>query len=457
MFNIKKDNSWRGYQSDYINSKKRKALILKVARAVAGVLFILLVILSIGFIRDIIKDHTDIDPEPLKQESVSQKRQPDMDQISRRELSFMINDTDFCQSDKNIFFVNTPDQNYKITTSIDVYLQEYLLSSLKKLKRKKRGKPQRIAIVVIEPDTGKIIAMTGFDLAKPKQNPCIESDYPAASLFKIITAAAAVETLNYTPKTRLYFNGDKYTLYKRQLKDVKNKYTYRVSFSRAFAESINPVFGKIGKNYLGREKLEIYADLFGFNKIVKTEIPFYSGFFQINDNEYHLAELGCGFNNDTKISPLFAAMFSGAIINSGDIMTPSLVEHVTNGDGKVVYKNQKATYKTAISPETASTLISLMQTTISRGTARKTFYGSSRDKILSKLLIGGKTGSLYNKKHTVKYDWFTGFAKDKKTDRKISMAIVVGHRKYIGTRATSYAKMILKQYYKTDHTKAAYF
>ena len=71
------------------------------------------------------------------------------------------------------------------------------------------------------------------------------------------------------------------------------------------------------------------------------------------------------------------------------------------------------------------------------------------------LIIGGKTGSLYNREHTVKYDWFTGFGEKKGTDSKIALSIVVGHRKYIGTRAAAYAKMILKQYFKTPRQAAA--
>jgi len=147
-------------------------------------------------------------------------------------------------------------------------------------------------------------------------------------------------------------------------------------------------------------------------------------------------------------------MVTAAMINSGNLMVPSIVEHVTDAEGKVIYKNKKATYKSAIQPKTASTMMALMQKTVSKGTARKSFRGSSRDGILSGLIIGGKTGSLYNKQHTVKYDWFTGFGTDKKTDKKIAMAIVVGHRKYIGTRASTYAKMILKQYFK-PHNRTA--
>lgn len=368
--------------------------------------------------------------------------------LSKTQLNKIISHTPFNRTDKNIFFEETPQGRYKVTTSIDIYLQEYLLSLLDKLKPLTRGKPQRIAMVVMEPDTGKIIAMTGFDLDHPANNPCLESDYPAASIIKIVTAAAAVETLNYKSQTPVSFNGNKYTLYKRQLTDANNKYTTKTAFSRAFAESINPVFGKLGKNYLGREKLDRYAEAFGFNKVIPNELPFSSGAFKTNSSEYHLAELGCGFNTDTTISPVFAAMLIASIVNSGNMVLPGIVEHVTGSDGTILYKNGITPYKKVIQPETAAVMMDLLETTITHGTAKKIFRGASRDKVLSKLVIGGKTGSLYNKDHTVKYDWFAGFGKDNKTNRKIALAIVVGHRKFIGTRAGEYARMILRQYYK---------
>jgi membrane peptidoglycan carboxypeptidase len=141
-------------------------------------------------------------------------------------------------------------------------------------------------------------------------------------------------------------------------------------------------------------------------------------------------------------------MLASAVVNSGDIMLPVIIEHVTDSNGSIIYKNQKTKYVSAITPETAATMIKLMQRTASKGTAKRTFRNASKDKILSKLIIGGKTGSLYNREHTVKYDWFTGFAKETKTKKTIALSVVVGHRKYIGTRAPTYAKMILKQHFK---------
>lgn len=455
------ENSWRNFQSGYILGEKKKSFF-PFKTAIIAFMAVVFLIGSVYLLFSPIPENKsilqpsadlksedrsgqDIDPKP---DNPSKKSLEHPVQLSKNQIHKIISHTQFNRTDKNIFFEDTSQGRYKIFTSIDIYLQEYLLSQLDKLKTLTRGKPQRIAMIVMEADTGKIIAMTGFDLGNPDANPCLESDYPAASIIKIVTAAAAVETLNYNPQTPLSFNGNKYTLYKRQLTDVTTKHTNKTTFSRAFAESINPVFGKIGKNYLGKGKLDHYAGLFGFNQVVPTELSFLSGKFKTNTTEYHLAELGCGFNTDTTISPVFAAMLIASIVNSGNMVLPSIVEHVTGPDGTILYKNKITPYKKTIQPQTAKTMMDLLAKTITHGTAKKIFKGSSRDKVLSKLLIGGKTGSLYNKGNTVKYDWFAGFGKEKNTNRKIVMAIVVGHRKYIGTRASEYAKMIIRQYFK---------
>ena len=369
-------------------------------------------------------------------------------QFTKADLKGLISETVFLNADKDIFFVDTQDKSYTITTSLDTRLQKTLVSAMARLKTLNRGKPQRIAIVAMDPANGSLKGMAGFDLDNSDANPCMASDYPAASIFKIITASAAIDSLGYTAHTPLYFNGNKYTLYNRQISEVKNKYTSKTSLSRAFAESINPVFGKIGKNYLGRKKLNTYAHAFGFNQAPDSELSFESGRFSVTGSDYHLAELGCGFNRQTMISPMFGAMLVTTILNSGTSLVPRIVNQVTTSNGQTIYKGKKEYYKTAITPKTADTMIQLMQTTVTRGTAKKSFRGYSRDKVLSKLVIGGKTGSLYNRERTVKYDWFTGFGKEKNGEKALAIAVVVGHKKYIGTRASTFARIILKTYFK---------
>jgi penicillin-binding protein A len=457
LYTYKKENSWQEHQSDFILRRRKKQFLQKSVRL--SLLVIIPSLLVIGawyfldlktFFRQVIK--TQASPAQTKAPAPDSLLSP-KDSLSTVDLKGLIRETPFLNAEKNVFFVDTPKKSYTITTSLDTKLQKNLVSAMRHLKTLDRGKPQRIAIVAIDPDNGKIKAMAGFDLDNPRANPCLASDYPAASIIKIITAAAAVDSLGYTAQTPLYFNGNKYTLYKRQLTERKNKYTTKITLARAFAQSINPIFGKLGKNDLGRERLDAYAQAFGFNQTPDSELEFESGRFSAQGSEFHLAELGCGFNRDTMISPLFGAMLVTNILNSGTSLVPHIVDQVATNDGQIIYKGQKASYKTPITSRTAKTMITLMETTISKGTAKKSFRGFSRDKILSKLSIGGKTGSLYNRAGTVKYDWFVGFGKEKTGNKRLAVAIVVGHKKYIGTRASRYARKILKTYFKAPPTQ----
>ncbi len=462
MDNHSRDNSWREFQSEYIVQKKKKEQFIRTVKSFIGILTLVFLFAGISFLNIEVPEKNKIssstpDETPKEATQASTPSPPpspsaspltETGAFSKEKLAGILSKTDISKTDKHIFQVDTPEDKFNIVTSIDTSLQEYLLSLITQMKQLTRGKPQRIAFVVMEPDTGKIIAMTGYDLDKPQSNPCIESDFPAASVFKIVTASAAVETLGYDPETQLYFSGNKYTLYKGQVKDGNNKRSCQISFSSAFAESINPVFGKIGKNFLGKEKLESYANAFGFNQTVHSELPFISGTFETNNNEFHMAELGSGYNYDTTISPVFGAMLISAVVNKGKAMMPTLVEHVSDSDGDIIYKSKPATYKSAITPKTAETMMQIMQKTITMGTARKSFRNASKDPVLSKLVMGGKTGSLNNREHTIKYDWFTGFGKEKNGNKKIAMAIVVGHGEYIGTKSSAYGNMILKQYFK---------
>jgi len=370
--------------------------------------------------------------------------------LSLTRVREMLQDKTLLNARKNIFFADTPQESFRIATSLDPDLNAFLISRLDHLKTLTRGKPRQIAMVVMDANLGRILAMAGFDLENPETNPCTAAIFPAASVFKIVTAAAAVDALGYTPQTPLYFNGNKYTLYKRQLKEVKNRYTVKVSLAKAFADSINPVFGKLGQTYLGKDKLSAYARAFGFNQTPLTDLVFDGGRFSIEEDPFHLAELGCGFNRDTLISPVFGAMMLTPLFNQGQMLLPAVVSRVTNAKGETVYTHTRESLAQAIDPASAPAIIRLMEKTVSRGTARKAFGKFSRDKTLGELVIGGKTGSLSNREHTIKYDWFTGFGKEKTGPKAIVVSIVVGHGKYIGTRAGTHARSILEHYFSRN-------
>ncbi|WP_462268746.1 penicillin-binding transpeptidase domain-containing protein [Desulfobacter sp.] len=448
---MKTELSWRELQTGYSRQKKRHTMTGRIRQTVGflclGVAAIALLWFGTHTVSKLGERLFSQKPEKVESEPAPPKH------LGKSEVKALLHNIDILNSKTDIFFADGPSWTYTIHTQLDTRLQAKLIRTLNYLKTLDRGKPELIGMVAMDGSTGFIKAMAGFNQANPATNPCTSARYPAASIFKIVTASAAVEKLNYTATTPLYFNGRKYTLYKRQLTNHKTKYTNRVTLETAFSKSINPVFGKLGQLALGKTELNNFAEKFGFNQNPNTDFDFPIPHFATNGSEYHLAELGCGFNRDTLISPVFAATMVSAMVNKGQSLVPRLVDRISNSDEVEIYKSTKEVYKTPVSPKTAATMKRLMKKTISGGTARKSFRGYSRDKILSNLLIGGKTGSLSNRAHTIKYDWFTGFGQQKTTKETLIVAVVVGHGKYIGTRACIHAKNMLKTYFSTPKPK----
>jgi len=244
------------------------------------------------------------------------------------------------------------------------------------------------------------------------------------------------------------FNGYKHTLYKSQLKDRSNRYTNTISFKDSFAQSVNPVFGKLGVLHLGKPQLEAYGDAFGFNHPFDFEISCAPSHLAIRDNPYHWAEIASGFNNQTTLSPLHGAILAAIPLIQGRLVEPTIVDRIIDNNGEVLYRNEPTFTGQAVAAKTARIIASLMEATVTSGTCRKTFRGARRDKVLSRLTIGGKTGSIYDKAHTTRFDWFVGFARTKQGSDKLAVAALVAHEEYIGRRASEYARMVFKHYFQ---------
>ena len=367
--------------------------------------------------------------------------------IEKADVHILLGKTRLINLEANPIKVDFDGRPYQVSTSLDLGLQQYLL------KRMDRENSRYIGIVAMAPDTGRILAMAGFNKIDPDQDPCLVAEYPAASLFKIVTAAAAVEEKGYTAGSRFNFNGYKHTLYKRQLTDKTNRYTNSISLRDSFAQSVNPVFGKIGALVLKRETLEAYGDAFAFNRQIDFELHWPTSRLAVDDESYHRAEIASGFNRQTTLSPLHGAVIVSAVVNGGKPVEPTLVDRIIDDKGNPVYQTEPQFLTAAVSPKTADVLNQLMIATVASGTAKKIFRGHGRSKVLSRLKLGGKTGSIYNRTHDARFDWFVGFATEKKGSEKIVVAVVVAHEDYIGIRAGQYARMAIEHYFKDYFAK----
>lgn len=362
-------------------------------------------------------------------------------EVDKAAMQALIKPADLFNRSSGRFTVNGHGQPLVVETTLDMDLQRSLVDALD------TRTARFIAVVAVDPDTGRILAMAGHDRDGESENPCLDNRFPAASLFKIVTAAAAVQEANLDGASELHFDGGRYTLYRSQIKDKVTRYTTRIPLLDAFAGSVNPVFGKLGALQLGMDSLTRWAAAFGFNRPIPFEAPLAPSRFEASADAYHLAELASGFNRQTTVSPLHAALIAAATVNAGRLYEPSAVARIVDAEGQVRYESRPRLLGQPMAAHTAAEIAAMMEASVRKGTCRKPFQGSVRDPVLKRLAIGGKSGSIDNQDHSARIDWFAGWAAEREGDAEIAVAVVVAHEKYIGTRAGTYARRVMADYF----------
>jgi cell division protein FtsI/penicillin-binding protein 2 len=325
----------------------------------------------------------------------------------------------------------------RLTYTLDSNLNEFLDNIYA------RYKPDYGAFVALDASTGAVLAMKSFIKGdEPWGNLTLRNSYPAASVFKVITAAASLDQDLLEPNSVLRYNGKKTSLYKSQvLRHKDNKWTRRPTLKSAFAESINTVFARIGIYILGASQLDNYAHRFRFNTEVMTDFDFETGLTEIVDDEWRIAESASGYTRTNTLSPMHGAMLAGAVINDGQMMLPFIVEIATDPWGVPLYLDNPKVLDSPISSATAAELRQLMGETVRRGSARKSFSKFFKGEF-ENLEVGGKTGSLTGRMPAGKYDWFIGYAAS--GDKKIGFASLTINKEYWTVKAHYVARKFIE-------------
>jgi cell division protein FtsI/penicillin-binding protein 2 len=333
-------------------------------------------------------------------------------------------------------------QQYTIRTTIDTKLQKYIQRLLK------RSRTLQSAVVVLNSMDGRVIAMADHDSNGNRTNLNLKADYPAASLIKIVSAAAALEKSGYTPDTALYFRGRRHTLYKSQLKQIKDRWTTKTTLRKAFALSNNSVFGKLGIYVLGQKVLTEYAEKFAFNRPIPFDLHLDVSPIAVPADEFGLAEIASGFNKRTLISPLHATLLASAAANKGMMPTPWLVDTISDKDDQVLYHADTTVLNRPVVGKAAEDLAFLMQYAARSGTSRSVFRKLRRKKLFKAFEIGAKTGTINDKLDRYKYDWITAFALAPDGNKRIAIGVLGVHGKILGTRSTEMARAIIDYYFR---------
>ncbi|MBU2550720.1 MAG: PbpA [Proteobacteria bacterium] len=329
-----------------------------------------------------------------------------------------------------------------VRTTMDPALQTWALRELPKVNS------LSAALVAMSPKSGEVLAMASFRADGRPINMALNGNFPAASLFKIVTAAAAVENQHLSSSSTLAYDGRKHTLYKQHIKGGIQEGSNEVTLKEGFADSINTVFGKLGAFSLGPKALEGFARRFQFNQPIIFEMPVQKSRFEAPEGEdpYRMAELASGFNRTTRVSPLHGAMLASAIVNGGRLMEPTVVREVFDMDNNIYYEHKPVSLGQVVSPRTVKELREMMDATVTEGTGRKRFRDLARHKVLSKLEIGGKSGSIDDEDgHRV--DWFVSYAQMRNGGESLALAALVVHGEKMGRRSQELVREAIIHYF----------
>jgi len=306
-----------------------------------------------------------------------------------------------------------------------------------------RYKPDLGAMVVMDASTGQILAMAAENRAfEVEGNPAISMSYPSASVFKVITATAALEKTQIQPESMMAYVGRNHTLYKSQvLKEKVSGWVRKCTLKEAFAKSLNPVFGRLGVFKLGKESIQDCSNKFVFNEEIPSEFPIASSHAANPTDRYELAEMASGFTQKNIITPLHGALIAAAVANNGVMMEPYFLNSVHLKSGRPIYQAKSKILSEVMSPETAHELKTMMRETVMRGTSRKSFHGFFRGRF-RELDVGAKTGHLTDRSLGGRADWFVGFAEAH--GRKIAVSVMTMHKKYWKVKSAYLARKTIE-------------
>lgn len=281
------------------------------------------------------------------------------------------------------------------------------------------------AAVAIEVNTGAIKVMASVpsydpnrvpeilgDLNKAKGSPLLDrptqSGYPPGSSFKIVTAAAALDSGTFTPESVI--NGESPQDFEGfPLENFGNQSYGEVTLTEALVNSVNTAWANVGQQ-LGKETMFRYMRRFGMFKKPPLDFPadqmLSSGVYKGNkllseSDPVDVARLSIG-QERTRITVLQMAMVVQAIANGGKLLEPYLVEKVTDRDGRVRLRRQPREAGQAISRQSAAQLTEMMTQVVERGTG-----GAAQ---IPGVEVAGKTGTAEVDNGRSNQAWFVSFA-----------------------------------------------
>ncbi|MDJ0762496.1 MAG: penicillin-binding transpeptidase domain-containing protein [Myxococcota bacterium] len=330
----------------------------------------------------------------------------------------------------------------RVTFTVDPALQQYSDNLFAKYQ------VPAGAAVMINSRTGRVLALSQHR-TNPKFGPteavALDPSPPAASLFKVITAAALLEKGDASISTSTCYNGGARKLLLSHLEEPPTDNRSCASLATALGMSINAIFARLSDRRLKRHVLLEYAERFGFNRELPFDVSIPPSTADIPTDRLERARTAAGFWH-VHISPMHAALIAQSLAQKGAMLRPYIVDKVEGPDRAVLHEAHTAYLSHTVSQASAESLLKAMTHTVRRGTARKAFRDQRGSTYLPGIEVAGKTGTLNGKHPFRTFSWFMGAAP---VDRpEVAIAVLVVNEPKWRIRSATAAALLLKKYFE---------
>lgn len=284
-----------------------------------------------------------------------------------------------------------PEDGYDVVLTLDARYQSIVEEELRTTV-KRYGAKGAMAVVMI-PQTGEILAMANLpdcDLnhldrcgKARRKNRVVTDIFEPGSIFKVVTAAAALQEGIIRPEDSLYAEDGTFSFAGTILHDWK-RFGW-VTFRQAIEQSVNIAVAKVALK-VGPSIFYEYATNFGFG--CKTGVQFPGEVEGILRNPASWSKrslMTLSLGQEVSVTALQIACAYAAVANRGRLMQPQIVKRVLNRKGEVVEEMEPMRVRTLLRPEIARVLTQFLTGVVDRGTGVKAR--------VDRITVAGKTGT----------------------------------------------------------------
>jgi cell division protein FtsI/penicillin-binding protein 2 len=340
----------------------------------------------------------------------------------------------------NALYASAPDGTtlrYTINTDMQQSMQSYLESK----------QPPYAFFIAIEPSTGRIISINSASNDPAWNLGAAYRLFPMASLFKMVTAAAALENSKINPSTEMAYRGKAVSENPLNWDPRPKGASHRIDMTEAMGKSINPVYGKVASDLLGKETLSTTCNNFGFNRPIFSGIPVETSQANVPETVNGLRLFGSGLDHELKVSPLHAAAITAAFANKGVMMSPRLVDSIIK-NGKESQASPSREVARIVQPGVAKDITRMLLTTATTGTSGKAFRTQDGRRLLTAMNVAAKTGTINGDNPVGQHTWFAAYAPAEKP-RIAVLALIINDGRW-KIKASNVGEHALVTYFRPE-------